>query len=52
MVNAKTKKTVKSSGEPPERKSSKQKLSVKRTTSKRNLQKKIQIIEFIKQKTP
>jgi len=39
MVNAKTKKTVKSTGGSPERKSSKQKLSVKRTTSKRNQQK-------------
>ena len=39
MANAKTKKTVKSTGGSPERKSSKQKLSVKRTTSKRNQQK-------------
>jgi len=39
MVNAKTKKTVKSTGGSPERKPSKQKLSVKRTTYKRNQQK-------------
>jgi hypothetical protein len=39
MVNAKTKKTVKSTGSSPERKSSKQKISVKKTTSKEKNQK-------------
>lgn len=38
MVNAKTKKTVKSSGSSPKRKSSKQKPSVKKTTSKKRQQ--------------
>ncbi|MBS1257102.1 MAG: hypothetical protein MAG551_00137 [Candidatus Scalindua arabica] len=39
MVNAKTKKTVKSTGSSPARKSSKQKLSVKKTTSNKKQQK-------------
>ena len=39
MVNAKTKKTVKSTGSSPERKSSKQKLSAKKTTSRKRQQK-------------